>query len=413
MSLAAHGSPSDAPVFRFAKRMRGLKASAIREILKVTEMPDVISFAGGLPAPELFPVEQFARACQEVLSEDGPAALQYSVTEGYPPLRQWVSEYLLDTIHLRCTPDQVLIISGSQQGLDLIGKVLLDPGDYVVLENPAYLGAIQAFSAYQARYLNVATDDQGIRTDDLARVLAQAHQRPKLLYLVPNFQNPSGITLTLERRKEVIDICSTYGVPIFEDDPYGRLRYSGEHLPSIAALAEGRNCIYMSTVSKTIAPGMRVAWLVMQDRLLYERVVPAKQAADLHTSSFTQRAVYAYARRPGAVEAHVKTMLPVYSRRRDVMLRSLRDFMPEGCTWTQPDGGLFLWARMPEAVDTQELLSLASRSKVAFVPGAPFWVNRDVRNSMRLNFSNATDEMIVEGVRRLGDAIESYQAGAR
>ena len=414
MSLAAQGAADpDRSAFRFAARMSGLKASAIREILKVTEMPDVISFAGGLPAPELFPVEQFARACQEVLSEDGPAALQYSVTEGYPPLRQWVSEYLLDTIHLRCTPDQVLIISGSQQGLDLIGKVLLDPGDYVVLENPAYLGAIQAFSAYQARYLNVATDDQGIRTDDLARVLAQAHQRPKLLYLVPNFQNPSGITLTLERRKEVIDICSTYGVPIFEDDPYGRLRYSGEHLPSIAALAEGRNCIYMSTVSKTIAPGMRVAWLVMQDRLLYERVVPAKQAADLHTSSFTQRAVYAYARRPGAVEAHVKTMLPVYSRRRDVMLRSLRDFMPEGCTWTQPDGGLFLWARMPEAVDTQELLSLASRSKVAFVPGAPFWVNRDVRNSMRLNFSNATDEMIVEGVRRLGDAIESYQAGAR
>jgi 2-aminoadipate transaminase len=281
------------------------------------------------------------------------------------------------------------------------------------LENPAYLGAIQAFDAYQARYLNVATDDQGIRTDDLSRLLAQAHKRPKLLYLVPNFQNPSGNTLSLERRKEVIDICSTYGVPIFEDDPYGRLRYSGEHLPSITALANGRNCIYMSTVSKTIAPGMRIAWLVMQDRLLFERVVPAKQAADLHTSSFTQRAVYAYARRPGAVEAHVKTMLPVYSRRRDVMLRSLQDFMPEGCTWTHPDGGLFLWALMPDAVDTQELLTLASRSKVAFVPGAPFWVNRDVRNTMRLNFSNATDEMIVEGVRRLGDAVESYLAGAR
>ncbi len=414
MSLAAQGAADpDRSAFRFAQRMSGLKASAIREILKVTEMPDVISFAGGLPAPELFPVEQFARACQEVLADDGPAALQYSVTEGYPPLRQWVSEYLLDTIHLHCTPDQVLIISGSQQGLDLIGKVLLDPGDFVILENPSYLGAIQAFSAYQARYLNVATDDNGIRTDDLSRLLAQAHKRPKLLYLVPNFQNPTGNTLSLERRKEVIDICSTYGVPIFEDDPYGRLRYSGEHLPSITALANGRNCVYMSTVSKTIAPGMRIAWLVMQDRLLYEKVVPAKQAADLHTSSFTQRAVYAYARRPGAVEAHVKTMLPVYARRRDVMLRSLQDFMPDGCTWTHPDGGLFLWARMPEEVDTQELLTLASRSKVAFVPGGPFWVNRDVRNTMRLNFSNATDEMIVEGVRRLGDAVESYLAGAR
>ena len=393
--------------------MSGLKASAIREILKVTEMPDVISFAGGLPAPELFPVEEFARACQEVLAEDGPAALQYSVTEGYPPLRQWVSAYLLDTIDLRCTPEQVLIISGSQQGLDLIGKVLLDPGDYVVLENPAYLGAIQAFDAYQARYLNVATDDDGIRTDDLERVLSRAPIRPKLLYLVPNFQNPSGITLSLERRNEVIAICDRYGVPIFEDDPYGRLRYSGEHLPSLAALADGRNCIYMSTVSKTMAPGMRVAWLVMRDRALYERVVPAKQAADLHTSSFTQRAVYAYARRPGQVEGHVKMMLPVYARRRDVMLKALAELMPEGCSWTHPDGGLFLWARMPEAIDTQTLLESASSAKVAFVPGAPFWVNRDVRNTMRLNFSNATDEMIVEGIRRLGDLVEGQLARAR
>lgn len=393
--------------------MNGLKASAIREILKVTEMPDVISFAGGLPAPELFPVEAFARACQEVLANDGAAALQYSVTEGYPPLREWVCQWVAKTIGLETRPENVLIISGSQQGLDLIGKVLLDPGDYVVLENPAYLGAIQAFDAYQARYLNVATDDDGIRTDDLERVLRGAPQRPKLLYLVPNFQNPSGITLSRERRSQVIDICARHGVPIFEDDPYGRLRYSGEHLPSIAALAGGVNCIYMSTVSKTIAPGMRVAWLVIQDASLYEKVVPAKQAADLHTSSFTQRAVYAYARRPNAVEDHVKEMLPVYARRRDVMLDSLERFMPDGCSWTHPHGGLFLWARMPEGIDTQELLALASEKKVAFVPGGPFWVNRDVRTTMRLNFSNQSDEMIVEGIRRLGDVVEAYSARAR
>src|SRR5579864_198822 len=279
MSFPARGrSDIDRSAFRFAERMSGLKASAIREILKVTEMPDVISFAGGLPAPELFPVEQFGRACQEVLAEEGAAALQYSVTEGYAPLRDWISRYLLETNRIACTPDQVLVISGSQQGLDLIGKVLLDPGDFVIIENPAYLGAIQAFDAYQARYVNVQTDDEGILTDDLVRVLAHAKKLPKLLYLVPNFQNPSGITLSLRRRKEVIAICAEHGIPIFEDDPYGRLRYSGEHLPSLHALAGGRNCIYMSTVSKTIAPGMRVAWLVMQDRGLYERVVPAKQA---------------------------------------------------------------------------------------------------------------------------------------
>lgn len=414
MSFAAQGTPKiDRSAFRFAERMSGLKASAIREILKVTETPDVISFAGGLPAPELFPVEQFALACQEVLARDGPAALQYSVTEGYQPLRQWVCDYLHETIHIECTPDQVLIISGSQQGLDLIGKVLLDPGDLVIIENPAYLGAIQAFDAYQARYVNVGTDDEGILTDDLARVLAQSKRLPKLLYLVPNFQNPSGITLSLARRKQVIAICAEHGIPIFEDDPYGRLRYSGDHLPSIMALARGHNCVYMSTVSKTIAPGMRVAWLVMPDRALFEKVVPAKQAADLHTSSFTQRAVYAYARRPGGVEAHVKEMLPVYARRRDLMLKSLEEFMPEGCSWTRPQGGLFLWARMPQAVDTQELLALAARLKVAFVPGAPFWVNCDVRNTMRLNFSNASDDMIVEGIRRLGDVVEAYTAGAR
>ncbi len=413
MSLAAPNPPLDLSVFRLARRMGRLKASAIREILKVTEMPDVISFAGGLPAPELFPVKQFAQACQEVLAEDGAAALQYSVTEGYLPLRQWICDYLARVNNIQCTPDQVLIISGSQQGLDLIGKVLLDPGDSVIIENPAYLGAIQAFDAYEVNYINVGTDDEGIITTDLVRVLREAKTKPKLLYLVPNFQNPSGITLTLQRRKEVVSIAAEYGIPIFEDDPYGRLRYSGESLPSLTALAQSRNCIYMSTVSKTIAPGMRVAWLVIPDHAVFEKVVPAKQAADLHTSSFTQRAVYAYARKPGVFEAHVQAMLPVYARRRDLMLQSLERFMPEGTSWTRPDGGLFLWATLPRQVDTEELLSLAGRSKVAFVPGAPFWVNQDVRNTMRLNFSNATEEMLVKGIRRLGLAAKAYLDGAR
>ncbi len=413
MSLAASDPSFDTQVFRFATRMGRLKASAIREILKVTGMPDVISFAGGLPAPELFPVAQFAQACQDVLATDGPAALQYSVTEGYEPLRRWVSEYLARVNQIRCTPDQVLIISGSQQGLDLIGKTLLDPGDFVIIENPAYLGAIQAFDAYEAQYVTVATDDEGIDTNDLLRVLRETKRRPKLLYLVPNFQNPSGLTLSLRRRRDVVAIAAEYGIPIYEDDPYGRLRYSGEQIPSLMAIAKSRNCIYMSTVSKTIAPGMRVAWLVIPEREVFERVVPAKQAADLHTSSFTQRAVYAYASNTEVFEHHIAEMLPVYARRRDLMVESLERFMPDGCSWTRPDGGLFLWARVPEEVDTEALLALASRSKVAFVPGAPFWVNRVVRNTMRLNFSNASDEMIVEGVKRLGEAVKAYLAGAR
>ena len=410
MSLAASSDRADIHVFRYAQRMGRLKASAIREILKVTELPDVISFAGGLPAPELFPVREFARACQEVLETDGAAAMQYSVTEGYTPLRQWICDYLRTSNAIECEPHQVLIISGSQQGLDLIGKVLLDPGDYVVIENPAYLGAIQAFDAYEARYLNVASDDDGMRTEELDRLLRQAPAKPKLVYLVPNFENPTGVTLSLRRRHELIQICADHGIPIFEDDPYGRLRYSGEALPSIMALAKGRNTIYMSTVSKIIAPGMRVAWLVLPDPALYERVVPAKQAADLHTSSFTQRAVYAYARVPGQVEKHIAQMLPVYRRRRDLMLATLARAMPHGSSWTHPDGGLFLWARVPEAVDTQELLAHASEKKVAFVPGAPFWVNADVRNTMRLNFSNASEDALETGIMRLGDLVKSHLA---
>jgi 2-aminoadipate transaminase len=411
MSLAAPSNPdADTHVFRYAERMGRLKASAIREILKVTELPDVISFAGGLPAPELFPVREFARACQEVLESDGAAAMQYSVTEGYTPLRKWICEYLRTSNSIECEPHQVLIISGSQQGLDLIGKVLLDPGDYVVIENPAYLGAIQAFDAYQARYLNVSSDDDGMRTEDLDRLLRQAPAKPKLVYLVPNFENPTGVTLSLQRRHELIRVCADHGIPIFEDDPYGRLRYSGDALPSIMALAKGHNTIYMSTVSKIIAPGMRVAWLVLPDAGLFERVVPAKQAADLHTSSFTQRAVYAYARVPGQVERHIAEMLPVYRRRRDLMLETLARAMPEGTSWTRPDGGLFLWARMPPRIDTQELLTHAAEKKVAFVPGAPFWVNADVRNTMRLNFSNASEDALVTGIERLGDLVKTHLA---
>jgi 2-aminoadipate transaminase len=392
-------------VFRLAERMGRLKASAIREILKTTNMPDVISFAGGLPAPELFPIVEFAEACREVLETDGAQALQYSVTEGYPPLREWIAGYVAETNHITCSPDEVLIVSGSQQGLDLIGKVLLDPGDAVVIENPAYLGAIQAFDAYQATYLNVATDAHGMLPDDLVRVLRGAGRLPKLIYVVPNFANPTGVTLSLRRRNELIAIAREHGIPIFEDDPYGRLRYSGDHIPSIMALAKSDGVVYMSTVSKTIAPGMRVAWLVIPDLELFEKVVPAKQAADLHTSSLTQRAVYHYAKRPNAVEAHVAQMLPVYRRRRDLMLQTLEETMPPGTSWTRPDGGLFLWLSAPDRIDTGALLKHAFEKKVAYVPGAPFWVNRDVRNTMRLNFSNASEDMIVTGITHLGDLL--------
>ncbi len=399
----------DPRVFRFAHRMDKLKASAIRELLKLTERPEVISFAGGLPAPELFPVADFAVACEEVLRTDGPAALQYSTTEGFRPLRAWICEHLQQVNGIEADPERVLIVSGSQQGLDLVGKVLLDPGDYVVTENPAYLGAIQAFDAYEARYLDVATDDSGMIPSDLRRVLESADRKPKLIYIVTTFANPTGTTTTLERRKEIVEIAREHGIPVFEDDPYGRLRYSGAELPSLTALAGGKGVFYAGTASKTIVPGMRVAWLVIPDEEMFEKVVMVKQAADLHTSTFAQRAVHAYVKRPGAVEAHVATMVPVYRRRRDLMLAQLAERMPEGWTWTKPDGGLFLWVRGPESVDTTRLLEQALARNVAFVPGGPFWVNRDVKNTLRLNFSNASETGIVAGVERLTATIADFR----
>jgi 2-aminoadipate transaminase len=393
--------------FRFARRTRGLQPSAIREILKTTEAPDVISFAGGLPAPELFPVEGVRAAAEEVLRADGPAAMQYGITEGYLPLRQWVCEHLGRTIGLRASPDQVLVTSGSQQGLDLLGKVLIDPGDVVLVENPAYLGALQAFQAYEARIIGLPTDAEGLRIDELRRVLETSRRRSKLLYLIPDFQNPTGTSTSTRRRAEIAALVADFGVPVIEDDPYGRLRYEGNDSPALSAKSGTLAGAYLGTSSKILAPGMRVAWMVVRDRKLYERLVTAKQAADLHTSSFTQRLVWHFVRQTATLDAHIVRLRTVYGQRRDVMLAALERHLPDGCEWTRPEGGLFLWVRLPGKLDSMELLRASARRKVAFVPGQPFWVGPPVRNTLRLNFSNSTEARIEEGVRRLGLTIKT------
>lgn len=391
--------------FRLAARTASLRPSAIREILKVTASPNVISFAGGLPAPELFPVDAVARAAQAVLSADGPAALQYGVTEGHLPLREWVCTHLAATVGLTVTPADILITNGSQQALDLLAKVLLDPGDLVVTENPAYLGALQAFQAYEANVAGLASDEHGLRPDALRSFLETSAVRPKFLYLIPNYQNPTGVTLSAARRAEIVQIAAHHRVPVIEDDPYGALRFSGETLPALAAFPGARDCVYLGTSSKILAPGLRVAWLVVTDRPLREKLTAAKQAADLHTSSFAQRLVHHYVSQPGVLDAHVATLRSVYARRRDVMLAALARELPAGCTWTHPSGGLFLWVTLPARFDTTELLAIAAREKIAFVPGAPFWVGEPVRNTLRLNFSNATEARIDEGLARLGRVV--------
>jgi 2-aminoadipate transaminase len=394
---------------QFAARTAHLRVSTIREMLKVTQQPDVISFGGGLPAPELFPTAAIAAAARAVMERLGSAALQYSVTEGIPEMRIWVAERLTRRFGRIFEAESVQIVNGSQQGLDLVGKVFLDPGDHVVLEDPSYLGAIQAFDAYQARYLTVETDEEGLLPESLERVLERADPFPKFLYLVPNFQNPTGRTLSAGRRESVVRICELFGLPILEDDPYCELRFEGNDLPPLISRESSAPIIYSGTGSKIMAPGMRIAWLVIPDEAIRERVVLAKQGADLHSGTFAQYVFHEFVSDGAAFDAHVRTIAQTYRRRRDVMAEALAEFMPQGVRFTRPAGGMFLWVTVP-GVDTAELLRISTKSKVVFVPGVNFYPHRDVHDGMRLNFSNASEKNLRVGVERLAHAIRLYES---
>jgi 2-aminoadipate transaminase len=399
---------------RYAQRTKCLTSSAIRELLKLTQRSDLISFAGGLPEPELFPLQQVEDACRRVLAQQGPAALQYSTTEGYLPLREMIARHQA-RYGIVVGPENVLITSGSQQALDLIAKLLINPGDRVLVEAPTYLGALQAFSVFGSDYVSVPTDDDGLRTECLEEALRSG---PKFMYILPNFQNPGGFTLSLERREMLVALADKYGIPIVEDDPYGQLRYEGKHLPALIVLDRDNlrrdkgyhlgNVIYLSTFSKTLAPGLRLGWMVAPADVI-SRLVQLKQGADLHTSTFTQMVAYEVAR-GGFLDEHVRRLRQVYRQRRDVMLEALEENFPAsaGVTWTHPAGGLFLWARLPEGTDCHRVLEAALQQNVAFVPGDVFFACGDEgRRYMRLNFSNAGPEMICEGVQRLALAVRA------
>jgi len=303
----------------------------------------------------------------------------------------------------------VLITNGSQQGLDLIAKIFLDPGDHVVLENPSYLGAIQAFDSYQARYLTVDTDEDGMIPQSLAQVLAHAEPAPKFVYLVPNFQNPTGRTLSGPRREQVVRICEEFDVPLVEDDPYGELQFEGEPQRSLIAHESNSIIIYSGTGSKIVAPGLRIAWLVMRDQEVMERLVLSKQAVDLHTGSLAQYVFHSFVCNDVSLDHHITTIRHVYSSRRTHMVACLEELMPESVTFNRPNGGMFLWAEVGEpGFDTEALLKVAAREKVMFVPGESFYPHRDVHNGMRLNFSNAGEDAIRTGVERLATAIKTF-----
>ncbi len=393
---------------RFAARTARLRASTIREMLKTTQQPDVISFGGGLPAPELFPTREIGECTVEVMEAYGAAALQYGVTEGIPEMRTWVAERLSRRLEKIFDPSEILIVNGSQQGLDLIGKIFLDPGDHIVLENPSYLGAIQAFDAYQAHYLSVDTDEDGIVPASLERVLHSAAPFPKFLYIVPNFQNPTGRTLAAERREAIVRICERFDLPIVEDDPYGELRFEGSDLPAIASFKTDSCVIYCGTGSKILAPGLRVAWLAIPDHDVRDKIALAKQGTDLQTGSLAQYVFHRYASRAKEFESHVGSIVRTYARRRDVMHEALGTHMPSGVRCTRPSGGMFMWASVA-GIDTTDLLKLSAQSKVVFVPGVSFYPGRDVTDGMRLNFSNASEENIREGISRLAAAVRAFK----
>ncbi len=397
----------------YAQRLQWMGTSAIREILKVAQSSDIIPFAGGWPEAELFPIEQISLICEEVLSTHPRESLQYGLTDGLPLLREALAVQMTAQ-GIPAHIENIVIVSGSQQGLDLIGRLLLDEGDTVLVETPTFLGALQSFNAYGPRYVTVPMDKEGLRVDEVERLLAQ--QRPKFMYLLPTFQNPTGVTTTLERRQRVVALAREAGVPILEDDPYGALRYSGQALPPLAAIdaaqrgmdPEQANVIYAGTFSKTLAPGLRLAWVVCP-RELAGQLVMAKQGADLHSSSLSQMIAYEFLRRDW-LDDQVERIRRTYSARCEAMCQAITDYFPAEAQYTRPEGGLFLWVTLPEGIDTAEMLKDAAAHKVAFVPGAPFFVHGGGHNTFRMTFASVPADTIREGIRILGNVIREHLA---
>jgi 2-aminoadipate transaminase len=377
--------------------------------MTLTEPSSVISFASGLPAADMFPITELQEACQRVLVEHGAHALQYGPTQGYRPLREMITRHTA-RYGITVTPDNVLVTSGSQQALDLIGRVFLNPGDRILVEAPTHVGGLEAWQSYQADYVSVPLDAEGIQMDLLEGALRGG---PKFLYVLPNFHNPTGVTLSLARRLKLLALADHHGVPILEDDPYGQLRYEGEHIAPLAVL-DGRahtrenlpysgNVLYLSTFSQTLAPGLRLGWMVAPVDVM-QRLVQAKQGTDLQTSMFIQMVAYEVAR-GGFLDHHVRELRVIYRERRNAMLTALSHYFPSEATWTEPQGGLFIWVTLPPTLDTTAVLQQALAAHVAFAPGSAFFAQGGGQHMMRLNFTCMDPDRIEEGIRRLGGVL--------
>lgn len=388
---------------KFATRMERMQASEIRELLKLTAQPDIISFAGGLPAPELFPVEEIAKVSHDLVLKEGRQLLQYATTEGRPSLRAKIAKRMADKYHTNVDPDDILITTGSQQCLDFAGKLFLDPGDVVLCESPSYLGALNAFNAYQPKFVEVPTDNGGLIPEELDKIL-ETTPNCKFIYVIPDFQNPTGRTWSMERRQKFMEVVNKHNLPVLEDNPYGELRYEGTILPSLKSLDTKGLVMFLGTFSKIFCPGLRLGWIAAEHSLLTE-FVKIKQSADLHTSNFDQGVADAYMDQYD-LDEHVKEIVALYKHRRDLILESMEKFFPEGTEWTHPEGGLFLWLTFHEGVSARKVFTKCIEMKVAGVIGDAFYPNQKTDRSMRINYSNMPDDRIVEGIQRMAKAIK-------
>ena len=389
--------------FEFAERMSALKASEIREILKVTQRPEIISFAGGLPAPETFPIEQIKEANIAVLEESGRKALQYSTTEGFDPLRKWIANRMNSTLGTSFEYDNILITHGSQQGLDLMGKIFLNKDDVVLCESPTYLAAISAFKAYECKFIEVPTDKDGMIPEELERII-KTTPNVKLIYTIPTFQNPTGVTWTLERRKAIVNVADKYNKVIIEDNPYGELRFKGENLPSLKSFDKRGNVVCFGTFSKIFCPGYRIAWVAAHKDII-EKLVIIKQSTDLQCNTSAQMEISKYLEL-NDIDKHIEGIRELYKKRCELALKTMEEEFPEGVEFNRPDGGLFTWIKLPENIDARELLTKCIEKNVAFVPGGSFFPNGGHENYFRINYSNMPEERIVEGLKIIGQVIK-------
>lgn len=390
-------------MIKFADRMNLLKGSEIRELLKLTEQPDIISFAGGLPAPELFPVSEMAQAASEVMEEKGCVALQYTTTEGYRPLREKIAERMAAKNGIKTDADHILMTSGSQEGLDFSGRVFLNKGDVVLLESPSYLGAINAFKTCEPRFVEVPTDKDGMIMEELEKIL-ETTENVKMIYVIPDFQNPSGRTWPLERRMKFMEIINKFEIPVIEDNPYGELRFKGEYLPSLKSLDEKGLVVFLGSFSKILAPGYRLGWICASEEILakYNYI---KQGASLQSSTIGQLEVDRFLE-TNDLDAHVEKINDVYGKRCELMIKTMEETFPDCVSFTHPDGGLFTWVVLPEYMDAKVLAPQCIEKKVAYVPGGSFFPNGGHENTFRLNYSNMPGDKIVEGIKRIAEVIK-------